>query len=64
MAINIDQITVPALPGYFLEVKSRTWSRHDAKRKAELITALLEELGVDVSAAERKEYVEIAMAAA
>ena len=64
MAINVDQVTEPALPGYFLEVKSRTWSRRDAKRKAELIAALLEELGVALSAAERKEYVEIAMAAA
>ena len=28
--VHLDQLTQPALPGYFLEIKSRTWSRRDA----------------------------------
>jgi 5-methylthioadenosine/S-adenosylhomocysteine deaminase len=31
--------------GYFLEIKSRTWSRKDADRKAELAKELLHLLG-------------------
>lgn len=48
--INLDHVTVPAM-GDFLEVKSRTWSRHDAEEKAALIPDLLKTLGLgDVSA--------------
>jgi 5-methylthioadenosine/S-adenosylhomocysteine deaminase len=62
MAINVDQVLEPAISGYFLEVKSRTWSRTDAARKAELIEALLEEMGVGVGDAVTREYVELATA--
>jgi 5-methylthioadenosine/S-adenosylhomocysteine deaminase len=31
--VNLDHVTQPAL-GYFLEIKSRTWSRRDAEHKA------------------------------
>jgi 5-methylthioadenosine/S-adenosylhomocysteine deaminase len=55
-AINLDRVTRPRLPGFFLEIKSRTWSRQDAMRKAALISELLALLGLDPSAAERKEY--------
>ena len=55
-AINLDQVTKPDLPGYFLEIKSRTWSRKDAERKAVLITELLEMFGVTPEDAERREY--------
>ncbi len=61
MAINLDQVTRPKLPGYFLEIKSRTWSRTDAERKANLITEILGLLGVDLTAAERREYADIVM---
>ena len=48
--INLDHVTVPDM-GDFLEVKSRTWSRHDAEEKAALMPALLRTLGLgDVSA--------------
>ena len=59
-AINLDQITDPATDGFFLEVKSRTWSRADAGRKAVLITELLEKLGVELTAAEKRDYVDLA----
>lgn len=58
-AINLDQVTKPELPGYYLEIKSRTWSRKDADRKAALIVDLLELLGVEPADAERREYAHI-----
>lgn len=60
-AINLDQILQPELPGYYLEIKARTWSRSDAERKAELISELLQALGVATDAAEKREYAEIAV---
>jgi 5-methylthioadenosine/S-adenosylhomocysteine deaminase len=60
-AINLDQVVKPALPGYFLEIKSRTWSRSDAERKAAMITELLELFGVDPGAAVPKEYIQLAI---
>lgn len=60
-AINLDQLIEPNLPEHYLEVKSRTWSRSDAERKANLIAELLSLFGVDLNAAERREYAEIAV---
>ncbi len=57
--INIDQILKPKLEGWFLEVKSRTWSRRDAERKAELISGVLDILEVDTSKAVTQEYPEL-----
>jgi len=54
--INIDKITSPEIEGSFLEIKSRTWSRGDAERKAELITELLAELGIIDPVPEEREY--------
>ncbi len=62
-AINLDEVTKPELPGYFLEIKARTWSRSDAERKAHLIAELLEEFGVAVELAERREYADIVQSA-
>ena len=59
-AINLDQVTEPELPGYFLEIKSRTWSRSDAERKAGIITELLTLFGVDPVTAEPKGYAMLA----
>ena len=58
--INIDQIVNPARDGYFIEIKSRTWSVADAERKAETIGRLLARFGVGDEAVIRQEYVEIA----
>lgn len=59
--VNLDQLTQPKLPGYYLEIKSRTWSRSDAERKAALMTELLTLFGLDPGTAERKEYAELAL---
>ncbi len=60
VAINLDQVLRPSLPGYFLELKARTWSRSDAQRKAELLQQLLDQLGVSHDTPERQEYPELA----
>jgi len=57
--INIDRLVNPPHEGYFLEVKSRTWSRRDAERKAEVIGKLLSRLGISDDAVLRQEYVQI-----
>jgi 5-methylthioadenosine/S-adenosylhomocysteine deaminase len=56
--INIDTLIKPDL-GHFLEVKSRTWSREDAKRKSRMIAELIEYLGVSSERAETQDYTEI-----
>ncbi len=44
-AINLDQLKVPDQDGYYLEIKSRTWSARDAEHKARLIGELLDLFG-------------------
>ncbi len=39
--VHLDRLIAPAANGYFLEVKSRTWSRRDARDKAAVIAELL-----------------------
>jgi 5-methylthioadenosine/S-adenosylhomocysteine deaminase len=56
--INIDEITKPRL-GYFLEVKSRTWSRQDAEIKSKLVTELIEFLGADLTETTSDDYIEM-----
>jgi 5-methylthioadenosine/S-adenosylhomocysteine deaminase len=56
--INLDTLTEPAL-GYYLEVKSRTWSRKDAQRKANLAHELLEFLGADPEKTETSDYIDM-----
>jgi 5-methylthioadenosine/S-adenosylhomocysteine deaminase len=62
-AINLDQPVQLGWPGVFLEIKSRTWSRQDAERKAELIGELLGLLQVQEPELVREEYVELAVEA-
>jgi len=57
-AINLDKLVRPAVPGMYLEIKSRTWSKNDAVRKAELIGELLDLLEVDRSGLLMQEYVD------
>ena len=56
--INFDEIFKPKL-GYFVEVKSRTWSRQDAEMKSRLITELITFLGADLSEATSDDYIEM-----
>ena len=57
--INVDRITEPNLPGFFMEIKSRTWSPRDAEKKAALISELLTLLGVEPGQVTRTEYVDL-----
>ena len=56
--INVDEINTPKI-GYFLEVKSRTWSRADAENKANLVTKLIQALGADVDETTSEDYIEM-----
>ncbi len=56
--INLDNVTTPDL-GYFVEVKSRTWSRKDAENKAQLVSELLNLLGASEGEVVTKDYIEI-----
>jgi len=59
-AINIDRL--PNLEdGLFLEIKSRTWSFHDAELKADLIGQMLALFGIRDEQLVKKEYVELEM---
>ena len=58
-AINLDQLIKPEVLGYFLEIKSRTWSMRDAERKAEMIGELLERFGVTEERLFAPEYVDL-----
>ena len=60
--INLDRVENPGL-GFFLEIKSRTWSRRDAEDKARLAGELITVLGGSLDNTVVKDYVEIADAA-
>jgi 5-methylthioadenosine/S-adenosylhomocysteine deaminase len=56
--INLDRVDQPDL-GYFLEVKSRTWSRRDAEHKAYVAADLIQSLGGSPQEAMEQDYVEL-----
>ena len=56
--INLDHTKQPEM-GYFLEIKSRTWSRKDADRKAELANELLKLLGAGNAETMTQDYIEV-----
>ncbi len=43
--IHLDRLVAPLADGYFIEVKSRTWSRRDARDKAQVVAELLSLFG-------------------
>lgn len=57
--INVDNFTEPNL-GSFLEVKSRTWSKQDAEKKAHLAEDLIKALGASPSDVIASDYIEMA----
>jgi 5-methylthioadenosine/S-adenosylhomocysteine deaminase len=57
--VHVDRLLNPTAEGFFVEVKSRTWSRRDASDKAALITELLERLGVRPNETVVEDYVEL-----
>jgi len=58
-ALNLDRLTLPGEPGWFLEIKARTWSARDAETKARLIGELVEILGAEPGRVTRTEYVDL-----
>ena len=56
--INLDRVDAPEL-GYFLEVKSRTWSKVDAGNKATIASELLQFLVAEVEGQVTDDYIEI-----
>ena len=59
-AVNLDRLMEPEFPGLFLEIKSRTWSKQDAERKADLIGELLVLFQVQEKELVKHEYAELA----
>jgi 5-methylthioadenosine/S-adenosylhomocysteine deaminase len=57
--VHLDHLLNPATDGYFLEVKSRTWSRRDAQDKAAIIVDLLERLGARSDETVEEDYVRL-----
>jgi 5-methylthioadenosine/S-adenosylhomocysteine deaminase len=57
--INLDRVDTPNL-GFYLEIKSRTWSRLDAEDKAQWTTELITLLGGSLKKTITKDYVELA----
>lgn len=58
--VHLDRLLKPPTDGYFLEVKSRTWSRRDAQDKAAIIIELLERLGASGDQIVSADYVDLA----
>jgi 5-methylthioadenosine/S-adenosylhomocysteine deaminase len=58
--VHLDRLLDPVEDGYFVEVKSRTWSRRDARDKAAAMTALLELFGTSPDDTISDNYVELA----
>jgi len=58
-AINVDEIVRPKQEGYFAEIKSRTWSKDDALRKANLLSELLRIIGASTDDLILNEYVDL-----
>ena len=58
--VHLDRLIQPPSGDHFVEVKSRTWSRRDARDKAAVITALLALFGARPDDAISDSYVELA----
>jgi 5-methylthioadenosine/S-adenosylhomocysteine deaminase len=56
--VNLDQVKEPEL-GYYLEIKTRTWSRRDAERKAQLAIELLSVLDASEGEKVTEDYIDI-----
>jgi 5-methylthioadenosine/S-adenosylhomocysteine deaminase len=57
--VHVDRLLGPKTQGCFLEVKSRTWSRRDARDKAAIITDLLALLGARQDRLVEADYVDL-----
>ncbi len=57
--VNLDRLLTPARAGFYIEIKSRTWSRRDARDKAAIIAELLHLFGASADSAVQTDYVEL-----
>lgn len=57
--VNIDKLIDPALPGFYIEIKSRTWSAKDAEQKAQTIHEMMDAMGIGPEAVVRQDYLEM-----
>lgn len=57
--VNLDALDRPPL-GHYLEIKSRTWSRRDAERKASLVAELITLLGGSLQETVTQDYLDLA----
>ncbi|HLO18211.1 MAG TPA: amidohydrolase family protein [Anaerolineales bacterium] len=55
--VNLDEMKEPKL-GYYLEIKTRTWSRKDAEHKAQLASELLSVLGAASGEKVTEDYID------
>jgi 5-methylthioadenosine/S-adenosylhomocysteine deaminase len=58
--VHLDRLLEPASDAYFVEVKSRTWSRRDARDKAAIIAELLALFGASPDDTIADGYVDLA----
>ena len=58
--VNLDRLIKPEQPDYFIEIKSRTWSKRDADDKAKLIGELLALFGATPDESLEEDYADIA----
>ena len=58
--VHLDRLLNPVRDGWFIEVKSRTWSRRDARDKAEIIADLLALFGASPDDTIAEGYVDLA----
>jgi 5-methylthioadenosine/S-adenosylhomocysteine deaminase len=58
--VHLDRLLEPASAAYFVEVKSRTWSRRDARDKAAIISELLALFGASPDDTISDGYVDLA----
>ena len=57
--VHLDRLLNPERPGWFVEIKSRTWSRRDAQDKAAIVMHLLTLLGARTEDVVEADYVEL-----
>jgi 5-methylthioadenosine/S-adenosylhomocysteine deaminase len=57
--VNLDRLQAPVQDSFYIEIKSRTWSRRDARDKAAIIVELLNLFGASADNTIQTDYVEL-----
>ena len=58
--MHLDRLITPSTDGWFIEIKSRTWSRRDAEDKAGVISELIALFGANPDDTISDGYVQLA----